>query len=170
MIIIYSIIINDQKSITCSSLLLYHLNLSTNTLTLSCVPFFNAYCTNIFAIYLVLFKFLIISTACWSWHTSHNPSLAIIKNCVLFSIGNVYISGIFDTPYKYIDYRYLLMFLMLDLLMHVLLLIVQLLCLLRLDHLIFWYVIVSLYWLFYDRLRHVLRCYFNIIQHECHLN
>lgn len=44
--------------------LLYHLNLSTNTLTLSCVPFFKAYCTNIFAIYLVLFKFLIISTAC----------------------------------------------------------------------------------------------------------
>ena len=136
MIIIYLYIMNYQKSITCSSFLLYHLNLSTNTLTLSCVPFFKAYCTNIFAIYLVLFKFLIISTACWSWQTSHNPSLAIIKNCVLFSIGNVYISGIFDTPYIY-DYRYLLMFLMLDLLMHELLLIVQLLYLLRLDHLIF---------------------------------
>ncbi len=136
MIIIYFYIMNYQKSITCSSLLLYHLNLSTNTLTLSCVPFFKAYCTNIFAIYLVLFKFLIISTACWSWQTSHNPSLAIIKNCVLFSIGNVYISGIFDTPYIY-DYRYLLMFLMLDHLMHELLLIVQLLYLLRLDHLIF---------------------------------
>lgn len=83
---------------------IFHLNFSTNTLTLSWLPFFKAYCTRALAIYFVLAIVLTISTACWSWQTSHSPSLAIIKNWELLSTGNVYISGIFETPYIFINF------------------------------------------------------------------
>lgn len=74
------------------------MNLRIRTLTLSWLPFFKAYWTSVLAISLELFKFFTRSTACWSWHTSQSPSLATIRNWVLFSTLKLSTSGILETP------------------------------------------------------------------------
>ena len=70
----------------------------TITLMLSLLPFILAYLSRVVAIVLAFYTLLHRSTAFWSSHTSHSPSLAIISIFVRSVTSNSSISGTFDTP------------------------------------------------------------------------
>ncbi len=69
---------------------------------LSLLPFLVAYCIKCFDIYFVVGISFTIYIALSSSHTSHNPSLAIIKNGVFSFISNYWIYGMLLAPYHYI--------------------------------------------------------------------